>query len=281
MAGARAATSLSFTIGIALATLVVGGGILAGPSVIDCSRQPDSFGACLRSKVIAGGVLPAEPSLPSLVSSEPPRLAGWIEANATEYEAPLPDLVQLSAEPGRLDAAGALPGTPEISAKIALAHPSVSLRADGLAPLPRRSGDASLGPVITGSIDATGDAGVPRNGLSATTSVAAPALTAPPPASGRIGGTAHGQGRASLAPQLIADLSPVPPLSEMVPAPVPQGLPPLMPRPLAAPSAAAQLEPKSVARPRPPKYDPRYPNVLVLPPPNTGENSSFATLELR
>jgi hypothetical protein len=29
------------------------------------------------------------------------------------------------------------------------------------------------------------------------------------------------------------------------------------------------------------KADPRYPNVIVLPPPNTGENSSFATLEVR
>jgi hypothetical protein len=45
--------------------------------------------------------------------------------------------------------------------------------------------------------------------------------------------------------------------------------------------AAARLKPDPQPKPRPPKYDPRYPNVLVLPPPNTGENSSFATLELR
>jgi hypothetical protein len=36
--------------------------------------------------------------------------------------------------------------------------------------------------------------------------------------------------------------------------------------------------------PPPPKpvieFNPAFPNVLVLPPPNTGENSSFGTLEL-
>jgi hypothetical protein len=47
------------------------------------------------------------------------------------------------------------------------------------------------------------------------------------------------------------------------------------------PKVTAQARPRPAAVPRPPKYDGRFPDVLVLPPPNTGENSSFATLEVR
>lgn len=279
MAGSRSAASLSLTIGIAFATLVVATGILAGPAVLDCSQSPSSFGACLRGKVVESGLLPPEAA--PITSAEPtPRALGWIEANATEFEAPMPDVVQLRAEPGKLHADGALPSVPEISAEVALVEPSVELRADGFAPFTRQSGDASLAPAITGSIDASGDAGLPRNGLSATTSIGPPAVPAPPAVSGQVGPTARGQGRASLAPQLIADLSPVPPLRQIVPAAAPKAPPQIMPPSLPAPEATAQVQPKPAAPLRPPKYDPRYPSVLVLPPPNTGENSSFATLTL-
>jgi hypothetical protein len=269
---------LSFTIGIAFATLLVAAGILAGPAVVDCQHQSQSLGACLRGKVVDSGLVEpdAVPATPAgeEAAQRPP---GWIEANATEYETPASGLAQLSAEPGEIDAYGALP-TAEIGADVALVDPDASVRADGLVPLSRPSGEAALAPIITGSIDATG--GIPGAGPSGDTSMEPPVLPAPPTASGRAGTTAPGRGRASLAPQLIADLSPVPPLAEVLVAPVPKTVPQLIPRPL-APTAAARLKPEPQPKPRPPKYDPRYPNVLVLPPPNTGENSSFATLELR
>lgn len=278
MAGARAATSLSFTIGIAFATLVVGGGILATPALLDCSHQPQSFGACLRGKVIDGGFLPPEPAPPTVASSEPAsRPAGWIEANATEYETPASGTAELSAEPGRLDAFGALPSA-EISAGVALSDPGTAVSADGLILLPAPSADAALAPIITGSIDAAGD-GAWASGLAGDASIEPPALRPPPQAVGHVGITARGQGRASLAPQLIADLSPTPPLAEIAPTPPPKAPPRLMP-PM-VPRAAALVKPAPAPQPRSPKYDPRYPNVLVLPPPNTGENSSFATLEVR
>lgn len=281
MARSGSAASLSLTIGIAFATLVAGTGIVAGPAVFDCSQHPSSFGSCLRGKVVQGGFLPPEPMPPVLVSSEDPalRAPGWIEANATEYEAPASGVAFLSAEPGRLDAVGALPGT-EVNAEIALVDPGATIRADGLAPLPRPSADASLAPLTTGAIDASGK-GVPADGLLGATSVEPPALPVRPEVRGQAGPAAHGQGRASLAPQLIADLSPVPPLDEIIAPVVPKAPPPrIAPRKPAVPKITAQAKPKAVT-PRPPKYDPRYPNVLVLPPPNTGENSSFATLEVR
>jgi hypothetical protein len=273
---------LSFTIGIAVATLVAGSGILVGPTVLQCSRQPQSVGACLRARVVDAGFLPPEPTPPAIVSSQESvsRAPGWIEANATEYETPASGVAALSAQPGQLDAFGALPG-PEISAEIALVDPGVTMQADGFAPLARPSGDAALTPTITGSIDATGDGDL-SGGLAGDASVEPRVLPPPPQAAGHVGITARGQGRAFLAPQLIADLSPVPSLTEVVAPIVPKMPPPrLVPRPPASPKATAQAKPARIAKPHPPKYDPRYPNVLVLPPPNTGENSSFATLEVR
>lgn len=277
MAGARAATSLSFTIGIAFATLVVGEGF-ATPAVLDCSQQPQGFGACLRGKVVDGGFLPPEPQPPAVASSElASRAPGWIEANATEFETPAFGTAELSAEPGRLDAFGALPSA-EISAEIALADPGASIRAEGLAPLPAASANADLSPTITGSIDASA-ARVRSSGLAGDASIEPPVLPPPPEAAGHVGTAPRGHGKAFLAPQLIADLSPAPPLAQIAPPPPPKAPPRFMP-PM-RPEATAQVKPEPTPKPSPPRYDPRYPNVLVLPPPNTGENSSFATLELR
>ena len=91
MAGANAATSLSLTISVALATLVVVTGILAGPTILDCARDGSKFGACLRDRVADSGLIAPEgetiekpelvsetpPPLPPLVE-EPPPPAGWI-----------------------------------------------------------------------------------------------------------------------------------------------------------------------------------------------------------
>jgi len=282
LARSGSAASLSLTIGIAFATLVVTAGFLAGPAVLDCSHEPRSFGACLHGKVVDSGLLASEPAAPAVVSSAElaSRAPGWIEANATEYETPTSGVAALVAEPGQLDAFGALPSS-EVSAQVALVDPGANVLAEGLAPLPAASANAALTPIITGSIDAAGD-GVRANGVAGDASVEPPALPAPPQASGRVGIAARGQGRASLAPQLIADLSPVPPVTEIVPPPAPKMKPPrVAPRPPALPKALAQAKPAPIVTPRSPKYDPRFPSVLVLPPPSTGENSSFATLEVR
>ncbi len=281
MARARAATSLSFTIGIAFATLVVTGGILAGPAVLNCSHQTGGFGACLRGKVIEGGFLPPDAPAPVPPQSAEAALApGWIDANATEYEASTSGRAQLTAGSGRLEALGGLPSV-EVSGEVALVDPGARINADGVAAAPGPFGDVNLAPITTGSIDVTGDGAV-RSGLAGTTSIEPPSSPTPPQVTGRVG-TAHaGQGRVWLAPQLVADLSPVPPLDRVVEPIVPKAPPQLMPRPVPAPpKAAAQVPPKPGAAPRPPKYDSRFPDVLVLPPPNTGENSSFATLEVR
>ena len=319
MTGARAATSLSLTIGIAFATLLVAGGIVTGPAILDCSHNPDGFGACLRGKVVQTGLLPADarPLPLSALSSElssaeltsPPIVAavplpkpGWMAANATEYEPPPPSVAALSGEPGRVDAAGTAPGAAEAAAEIALAEPAGEMRARGLIPAGdnsgaevalaepagrlsvdgaavaiSRTGDVSLVPRV-GSIEASG------RGLPGATA-SGRAITEPLPqgrsvVSGRIGRNASAAGRAALAATLVADLSPAPALEQIAVAP--QILPPkLDPRRLTSPPRAAALrDPKPMPSP-PVKYDPRYPNVLVLPPPNRGENSSFATLEVR
>ncbi len=113
MAGARAAASLSLTIGVAFVTVLVMGGILAGPTIIDCSHQPSSFGACLRDHLDHArfGPAPEQPSqvieLPSqtpLTTLPPPAIPvtqpeidhgeGWLDARANEYAPPrIPDAV--------------------------------------------------------------------------------------------------------------------------------------------------------------------------------------------
>src|SRR3569623_1992676 len=62
LAGARAAASVSLTIGVAFVTLLVAGGILAGPAILDCSHQSGGIGACLRAKEQDAGLLPDVPS---------------------------------------------------------------------------------------------------------------------------------------------------------------------------------------------------------------------------
>lgn len=280
MARVRAATSLSFTVGIAFATLLVTGGILAGPAILDCSHQSGSFGACLRGKVVEGGFLPPDTPAPlPAQTAEVPKTSGWIAANATEYEASTSASAELTPGLGRLDALGGVPSA-EVNGEVALADPAAKIDAGGVAPLRAPSGTSELVPT-TGSIDAMGG-GEFHSSLAGATSIEPPPLLTPPQVTGQVG-TAHaGQGRVWLAPQLVADLSPVPPLDRVVEPIVPKAPPQLMPRPLPAlPKLTAQAKPKPLVAPRPPKYDSRFPDVLVLPPPNTGENSSFATLEVR
>ena len=93
---------MSLTIGAAFATLLVAGGILAGPAILDCSSQGGSIGACLRDRLDQSGLISPNPPAAPSAPEAPARTSGWIEANATEYEAPLPGAVDLRGPPGSI-----------------------------------------------------------------------------------------------------------------------------------------------------------------------------------
>ena len=305
----RAATSVSLTAGVAFATLLVVAGILAGPAVLDCSHQTGGFGVCLRGKVVESGLLPQDEALaPMAVTSpdaamppavaEPLRKPGWIEAKATEYEAAQPPgFAQLHAPAGTIGADGNAAGAPAAAVEIALARPGGDLSADGAAPSaadPAGPAEMIVGPTgqlsadgralamvdpaattlapLPGSVSAIGHDGaaLPLSGVATAGPRGVPLVT------GSIGTT----GGRSASAMLEASLQPI------VPSIMPPALEPTPVAPLAAPvrklpvKAAAALKLHRQAKPTI-KYDPHYPNVLMLPPPNTGENSSFATLEVR
>lgn len=92
------------TIGAAAGTLVVVFGVIAGPSLLQCSSSPDGLLGCLREQVVDAGLLPAPDTPPAPVAepSEPP---------APVVPAPTaPDLNLVRAEPdGSVIIAGSAP----------------------------------------------------------------------------------------------------------------------------------------------------------------------------
>ena len=109
---------MSATVGVAAATLLVVGGILAGPAILECSRDSKGFGACLRDKVADTGLIAPDterterPEIVADISSEPtlPQApAGWMEANANEYDPPASVPVDLSSSPAAIAAVEAAP----------------------------------------------------------------------------------------------------------------------------------------------------------------------------
>ena len=304
MAGARAATSLSLTIGAAFATLLVVGGILTGPAILDCSHQGASIGACLRGKIVQSGLLPEDqpsavlPTQAAPATPETSREPGWIEANATEYEGQAPGVARLRAPSGILGADGSAAGSLAAAVEIAIAEPPGTIEVDGTASrvsdpagaaelhadpagglTAHGRAEAVIDPAATllaplpGAVLATGrdGAATPMSGTTRASPRSAPLAT------GSIGPTI---GRSASA-ALEASLDPVmPSIMPPVLAPPPPVTPQAAPQPERAPRTMALPRPHRLARP-PIKYDPHYPNVLVLPPPNTGANSSFATLEVR
>lgn len=432
MAESRAVASLSLTIGVAVATLLVTGAIVAGPAILDCSRTPGGVGACLHARAVDHGLLHETPA----PSTDPPHAAGWIEANATEYDAPPASSAILLPGTGRIGAEGTTRASGQLAADVAVGPDNGGLLARGTASSPAPDVRLSLtGPNGGLGATATESAATPatrpppafddRTGsLVADTEVVEPpgqgsslaiegpagALAAmaadgplPVPAqvalagqvgristaagndlpvsgppllvqapAGRTGaGTSSGPvprpaaaaigapaGEVATGSAALTALAPYPSVrlapphgdlgavgvpSEPVGAlvsnvapgagvldaggsPAPASRPPVavVPEPLAPPPVPAPPPPDwgtlkaalptdqlveqivvtpvtpmpSLIAPRPkrpaveqastikpkhpaPKYDPRYPNVLVLPPPNTGENSSFASLEVR
>ncbi len=279
MAGARGAASLSLTIAVACATLLVVGGILAGPTILECSRKPGSLLACVDDKFArwegpseapsseATQVLSSASSValsaPLLVESSTEQ-AGWIDARATEYEPPRASSVEApasSAEPAPPPSAASSIPDARVSETWAGEAPSIDLANFGaVAPL----------------------AGIPPALL--TTSVTAPAaprpvLQSPPSAPRPLSWNS--------APPITGSIA-QPPLEAIV-EPPPMPWPPIQ---IAAPTIAPAspvhsspppVPPKKLAivkRAKPPAFrnDPRFPNVVVLPPPGSGSGSSFVVL---
>lgn len=246
MAGARAAASLSLTIGVAFVTVLIVGGILAGPTIIDCSHQPSSFGACLRDHLDHARLVPArdEPSQAPVLSSEtsapsvppvspsPPGVAengehsdGWLDARANEYEPPAPSALQPPP----------LPALPELGTPPAVSSLTVAAIEPPAPPdLPPLVAPAPLPALVD---------------VSSSAVAAIDVAPVPPP-----------------VPQRPATTSTKPRAEIRQTATRPVRVAKAIPRPAPKPSVRTF------------KNDPRFPNVTVLSPPATGANSSFVTL---
>lgn len=258
------------TLGAAAATLLVVGGILAGPSLIECSRDADGFGSCLREKVAESGLIAPEtesvtkPEIVSDISSEPPLPTDWMEVNANEYEPPIGPTVDLDGSSAELAVAPMAPGGP-LPIEVALA-PAAELSAVSLAPVSDIASVSLGGPQLSLAAETAT--------FSASDEPAQVALVGP---EGQIGAT---------SPVLVAPVDAAAVLAEprglsveaVIPEPIEQ---------LATTTVLGQTPPdypmvELSAEPAPTviEFDPQYPNVLVLPPPAEGDDSSFRSLQL-
>jgi hypothetical protein len=266
----HAALSVSATVGVAIATLMVVGGILAGPAIIECSRDSNGFGACLRDKMAESGLISPDTEgierpeivadIPSAEPSAPETPTGWMEANANEYEPPASAFVDLTGTPADMAAAELAP-VPEVPVEVAVTPP-IEL-ATGIA---SPEGDTGTVTLDGAELNLVAE-GAPSSEAAAPADVA---LVGPP---GEIAVT-------SAMPALPVD--PVTALSE------PKGLvaegrgPEEAVTTVTPEPAPAELEAEAIEAPPPVaiEFNPQYPNVLVLPPPVTGDNSSFRSLQL-
>jgi Meckel syndrome type 1 protein len=249
----------------------------------------------------AGGKLTPKPVLEGEVRvSAPP---GTIAAKGK----PTPALeataqVVLAQPAGRLDAAGRTPVATTDRAQIALAEPVGRLDASGtIVALPDNAAvDLSA---KSNSVGASGMARIGTLETSADVAVAARAgqmslngLGAPNTSASALADPILGKGAAAISGSITSAATTHGTVALEAEAELPQATP----APVAtAPVLPALPVPKAAPKPRPPKAatmttpktgpkrvfkaDPRYPNVIALPPPPpiAGANSSFATLELR
>jgi hypothetical protein len=269
LAGHRAATSVYATLGVAAATLLVVGGILAGPSILECSRDGGSFGACLRDKAGDSGLITPDPAV------EPPAPTGWMEAAANEFDAPPSAPVELAGSPAAMlanelaaasdepiemaiapaaDLAAVTAPPSAETAVVALAGPEGEVSADVKPAAPPPTGTAALNQPETGSLSARAPvpevaevviAPQPIDHADDLTSAVEP----PPP---------------EPAPVELEPVDPAPPPDEPEPSEPVDGTP-----------EQAFSEPVIVV-----EFNPQYPNVIVLPPPAAGDNSSIRSLQL-
>ena len=259
---------MSATLGVAAATLLVVGGILAGPSILECSGHSGAFGTCLRDKLADTGLVSPEPRTVADAPSEPsatPAPAGWMEAKANEYEPATSATADLISAPAAITATE-VPPPAKMPVDVAVVPPT-ELAAAAPAPLEDATAVALDG-------DATGLIG--RASASAEP---------PPPAEVALTGPEGEVTALSLAPEASVDgtagLTPPRGRAEgFVQAPP---APDVAPVDLQATAGAEPIAAPAGVTPPPPavvEFDPQYPNVLVLPPPAEGDNSSFRALQL-
>jgi hypothetical protein len=270
---------VTLTAGIAAATLVIVVGVLAGPAIARCAADGGNVLVCLRGKVVAAGLLPA--ALPSSIeavdtSSAAPVVAevrpdhddGWLQANAAELATPPVAMVSLAPLPGRLEVGGAL-SIPrgEVAGSVALAEPAGSLAASGGARTPLPPSSTSLTPMLALSHGGTAGGGQGAGDLAVLTA-------------SRGAATADGALRAAAPGTATAKLVPTPQATVTAPPPAPIAEPPRRAAPVVALPPKRAVKPKTAAPPkRVLRLDPRFPSVTVLPPPGSGADSSFATLD--
>jgi hypothetical protein len=291
LAGHRATNSVYATLGVAAATLIVAGGILAGPSILECSRDAKGFGACLREKVAESGLIAPgdesveKPDVVADISSEPSipvPPTGWMEANANEYEPPLSGSIDLAGTPADIAAVEVVPSV-EAPVEVAIA-PAAELSTAALEPDAGTAvvalGGPELDPIAEGgtSSEPPAPTRVALVGPDGQITAVVPILDAP------IGGAAvlaqPGGLQAKAAPTepaadaAIVPKPIVPPGTVTVVDPVPSE-----PAPVEL-TAEASVEPAPVPEPVVIQFNPQYPNVIVLPPPTVGDNSSFRSLQL-
>lgn len=254
------------------------GGILAGPGILDCSADKNGFGSCLRERLSLSGLVPPEAERidkPVLVSDtpvavEPPRKIGWIEANAHEFGGMPSVSVTLTAPGGSMDAAGWLAGQGQIAGDAALTARGGKIEAGGDVASPSVPDVEVALAAPLGALSATGAGNAP---------VLPVELTLQPKA-----GVLGADGGEGLTPVLEANAAPVRGLGDLTITggvgsdPVPGGTILVAPEPLAfdAPLIKAEI----ADAPPVIRFDPQYPNVLVLPTPDSGEDSSFRMLQL-
>jgi hypothetical protein len=256
------------TLGAAAATLLVVGGILVGPSILECSRDAGGFGACLRAKAADNGLIAHD------ISSEPPP-AGWMEAAANEFEAPVSAPIGLEGTRADLVAADATLESGE-PIEVAIA-PAAELATAALVPSDEAPDVALVAP--EGEVSA--ELAVADAGAGGTAELSQPGggeLTAVAPSQAATQVTIAPE-PIDVADELTSAVEP--PSSE--PAPVELSAEPLPVEP--EPSLPSSSEPVSSEPPSSEPvpvvvFNPKYPNVIVLPPPVSGDNSSFRSLKL-
>jgi hypothetical protein len=281
---ARAVTSVYATLGVAAATLVVVGAILVGPSILECARDAGGLGACLRGKAAENGLISPD------ISSDQPAPAGWMEAVANEYEAPASAPVELEgaradllAEAAEISSAEAIEVAVAPAAELATVAPAQEEPAVSVALVgPEGEISARIAVVDAGSGGAA-DLSQPTDGT----------LTAETPSEAAVDVAVAIQ-PIDPADELTSAVEPPP--SEPAPVelsaePVPSEPEPSQPEPSLepeppqpGPSSEATPEPSSEPEPEEPaivvEFNPQFPNVIVLPPPTAGDDSSFRSLQL-
>jgi hypothetical protein len=259
---------VAVTFGIALATLVVAGGILAVPTVLSCAGDPDGLARCLRERIddlgLGGAPRPG-------VVAEIPIETGRLDVMAAVPPPIPPSGALLAVAPGQAEAVALEPPS-AAGGRVELAAERGDIVATSPPDLPPRPAATTLAPAP----------------VVLAVAVSAPEVETPPAAAlaPTAGGLEAGAAAAEAAPA-AADLQPLPvpapPSAEEAP-PAPEPPPaeePAPAPPFETPLIEAEIAPPPPNRPAPMiRNDPAYPNVIVLPPPATGAGSSFATLEL-